>query len=126
MKKVTYRIGLLAAIAGILTFGSCKDDPAPTPEVEQEEFDAARVQFIELNTDGSETTDTTTVNFSKEGVPSPSHTHLHPGDKYRTLITLYYKGNSINHEIVEEGNEHKFFWLQGIQTDIHRFYSSFF
>lgn len=113
MKKAIYRF-VIPVTAIVLTFSSCKKDPEPTPEVEQEEYDAARVQFIALNADGSETTDTTTINFSKEGVPSPSHNHLHEGETYRTLITLFYKGNNINHEIAEEGTEHRFFFLPSV------------
>jgi len=114
MKKIAYKIALVTAVAGVFTMTSCKDDPKPTPEVVQEEYDAARIQFIELNSDGSETTDTTTVNFSKEGVPSPAHNHLHAGEKYRTLISLFYKGNLINSEITADGKEHQFFFIPSI------------
>ncbi|GEM_PF-456842 len=118
MKKATFKIGLLAVAAALITFSSCTKDPDVKPEVEQEEYDAARIQYIELNADGSETTDTTTISFDKAGVPSPSHSHLHPGEKYRTLITLYYNGNSINHEIVEDGAAHKFFFVPSIAGGI--------
>jgi hypothetical protein len=121
MKKATYRIALLIVAAGLLTFSSCKKDPAPTPEPEQEEFDAARVQFIALNQDGSQTTDTTTINFNKEGVPNPSHSHLSPHTGYRTLITLFYKGNSINQEIIDEGTEHRFFFIPTLAAGIDNY-----
>ncbi len=115
MKKITSRLTLIAAIAGIITISSCsKDKPTPTPEPAQEEFDAARIQFIALDASGNQTTDTTTVNFSKEGVPTPSHSHLKPGGSYRSLITLFYKGNSINQEIIDEGTEHKFFFIPSV------------
>jgi len=117
MKKTIYRF-ILPAVLMLSLFNSCKKDPTPTPEVEQEEYDAARIQFIALNPDGSETTDTTTVNFSKEGVPTPSHSHLAPGASYRTLITLFYKGNVINPEIISEGTEHKFFFIPSLATGV--------
>jgi len=110
MKKAIYKIGFIAAIAGIVTFSSCKKDPVPTPVVEQEEFDHALVQFIKLNTDGSQTTDTVAINFDKSGTPTPTQVTLNNGTAYRTLITLSANGESINHEIIEEGTEHKFFF----------------
>src|SRR5690606_30484847 len=45
-------------------------------------------------------------------------THLHPGEKYRTLITLYYRGNSINHEIVADGTVHRFFFVPSVAGGI--------
>ena len=110
MKKVTYRIALLAIAAVFLTFSSCKKDPTPTPELEQEEFDHALVQFIRLNADGSQTTDTTAVNFDRTGTPAPQQVQLSNGTVYRMLLTLSLNGASINSEIVEEGTEHKFFF----------------
>jgi hypothetical protein len=118
MKKIIFYPALLALLLGSLTFNSCKKDPSPTPEPEQEEFDGVRLQFIALDDQGSETTDTTTINFSKEGVPSPAHSHLHPHESYRTLITLYYKGNAINQDIIDEGTEHQFFFLPSLDSGI--------
>jgi len=109
MKKVIYSLALLALTTGIVTFSSCSKDPTPDPVVEQEEFDHALIQFIKLNADGSQTIDTTSVNFDKSGTPTPQQTILSNGAHYRMLITLSLKGASINNEIVEEGTEHKFF-----------------
>lgn len=109
MKKVIYSLGFLALATGIVTFSSCSKDPAPAPVVEQEEFDHALIQLIRLNPDGSQTSDTTSVNFDKQGTPTPQQTILSNGTKYRMLITLSLHGESINNEIIEEGTEHKFF-----------------
>lgn len=110
MKKAMYRIGVIALAAGIFTLSSCSKDPTPDPVVEQEEFDHARIQFIKLNTDGTQTVDTTTVDFDKSGTPTPQQTILNNGKSYRMLLTLSLKGESINNEIIEEGVEHKFFF----------------
>lgn len=110
MKKSMYRIGLMAIAAGIITLSSCSKDPVPDPVLEQEEFDHALIQFIKLNADNSQTTDTTSVNFDKSGTPDPQQTVLSNGSSYRMLITLSLKGASINDEITEEGTEHKFFF----------------
>lgn len=110
MKKLIYSIGFLVIIAGVFTVTSCTKDPVPDPVVEQEEFDHALIQFVKLNADGSETTDTTSVNFDKSGTPVPSQVTLSNGTGYRMLITLSLKGVSINNEIVDEGTEHKFFF----------------
>jgi hypothetical protein len=110
MKKVWYSIGAIALTTGILTFSSCSKDPTPDPVVEQEEFDHARIQFIRLNPDGSQTVDTTSVDFDKNGTPTPQQTTLDNGKSYRMLLTLSLKGESINQEIIDEGVEHKFFF----------------
>lgn len=110
MKQTMYRIGCAALAAGIFGLSSCSKDPTPDPVVEQEEFDHARIDFIKLNADGSETTDTTTVDFDQEGVPAPQQLLLSNSTAYRMLLTLSLKGESINPEIVEEGTEHKFFF----------------
>lgn len=110
MRKAIYSIGCIAIAAGIITLSSCSKDPKPDPVVEQEEFDHARIQFIQLNTDGSQTLDTATVDFDKAGAPTPQQTILNNGKSYRMLITLSLKGESINHEIIDEGVEHRFFF----------------
>lgn len=110
MKKVIYSLGLLMLTTAMFTVTSCTKDPVPDPVIEQEEFDHALIQFIKLNADGSQTTDTTAVNFDKNGTPAPAQVTLANGISYRTLITLSLKGASINNEIIEEGTEHKFFF----------------
>jgi hypothetical protein len=109
MKKVIYSLGLLLLAIAMFTITSCTKDPVPDPVVEQEEFDHALIQFVKLNADGSQTTDTTAVNFAKSGAPTPSQVILANGTSYRMLITLSLKGASINNEIINEGTEHKFF-----------------
>jgi hypothetical protein len=110
MKKVISNIKLIVLVTGLLALASCVKDPVPDPVVEQEEFDHALIQFVKLNADGTETTDTTAVNFGKSGAPTPDQTILNNGFSYRTLITLSLKGKSINPEVIEEGTEHKFFF----------------
>lgn len=109
MKNTIIRFGLYATIAALFTFSACVKDPKPAPVVEQEEFNHALVQFIKLDSAGAETTDTISMNFDKSGSPTPSQATLANGKSYRMLITLSLDGVSINHEIIEEGVEHKFF-----------------
>ncbi len=111
MKKTIYSVALLFFTAFVFTITSCVKDPKPDPVVEQEEFDHVLLQYIKLNADGSETTDTTSVNFNKEGVPAPGQITLDNGTSYRMLITISLKGESINNEIIDEGTEHRFFLL---------------
>lgn len=118
MKKLTYKIALVTAIAGVFTFSSCKDDPAPTPEPEQEEFDAVRIDMIKLDAGGAQTTDTVTVNFDRAGNPTPGTAALSSSTAYRTLLTLSQNGTSINGEITEEGTEHKFFFIPTVASGI--------
>lgn len=109
MKKVIYSLGLVMLVTAMFTITSCTKDPVPDPVVEQEEFDHTLIQFIKLNADSTQTTDTTSVNFDKTGTPTPSQITLENGMSYRMLITLSLKGVPINNEINEEGTEHKFF-----------------
>jgi hypothetical protein len=109
MKKIIYSLGLVMLVTAMFTITSCVKDPKPDPVVEQEEFDHALIQFVKLNANGSETTDTTVVNFAKSGAPTPSQVTLANNTSYRMLITLSLKGASINNEIIDEGTEHKFF-----------------
>lgn len=111
MKNKTIQLSILALLITAITFSSCKKNPQPAPIAEQEEFDNVRLDYILINEDDTETTDTTTINFNKEGVPSPSIMEVQKGRSYRSLITISYKGNSINPEITEEGDEHQFFFL---------------
>ncbi len=107
----SFKYAIIAMSIGILTFTSCKKDPQPAPEPSQEEYDAARIQYILLNEDGSETRDTLTISFDKTGHPSPHHIHVLADHSYRSLVTLFYNGKSINEEIIEAGLEHQFFFI---------------
>jgi hypothetical protein len=111
MKKITLGISIMAITATISMFGSCKKGPSPTPEQTLEEYDASRIRFIKLNADGTETTDTTTVNFDRTGEPTPNQTYLSENTSYRTLITMLLRGNSVNQEIIDDGDIHQFFFL---------------
>ena len=110
MKKTILATGLLLATAGLLTFSSCSKDPEVNPELEQEEFNEVRIDFVKLESSGAETTDTITINVDKEGNATPVQTVLNNGTTYRMLLTLSLDGTSINDEIAEEGTEHKFFF----------------
>jgi hypothetical protein len=123
MRKAIYSLGLVVLATAMFTVTSCTKDPVPDPVVEQEEFDHALIQFIRLNPDGTETTDTIPVNFNKSGAPTPGQIILGNGKSYRTLITLSLKGASINDEIKEEGTEHKFFFNPSQQSIINYQYN---
>lgn len=111
MKSNLSRIFLAATAAGMLLLSSCAKDPVPDPVVEQEEFDHTKIMFIRLNADNSQTTDTLFVDFDKTGTPAPAQITLGNGLSYRMLINISLKGESINNEIIEEGTEHRFFFI---------------
>src|SRR5690606_19057109 len=52
----------------------------------------------------------TVINFSKNGVPTPKHVHLTEGKTYRMKINMFYDGENINQEIIDEADEHQFFF----------------
>jgi len=111
MKTTILKFAFLATVIGTLTFSSCKKNPTPTPEDAQEEYDASRIQFVLLNPEGSETTDTTTIDFNRNGVAAPNTAMLMSNKHYRMLITLLNHGNSVNDEVLEEGTIHQFFFI---------------
>lgn len=100
------------ALLLLVSFSSCsKNDPVP--ELDQEEHDAVQVVLqhgsVENNTfiaSGEETV----INFSKNGVPTPKHVHLTEGKTYRMKINMFYDGENINQEIIDEADEHQFFF----------------
>lgn len=118
-----YGLGMITLLAATISLASCAKDPVPDPVVEQEEFDHALIQFVKLNPDGTQTTDTTAINFDKSGTPTPAQITLNNGTSYRTLITLSLKGASINGEIVGEGTEHRFFFNPSVNGILNYVYN---
>lgn len=111
MKNNILKLACFIFVFGSITFSSCKTVPTPTPELGQEEYDASRIQFVLLNANGSETTDTTTVNFDRTGTPTPNAAELSSNKKYKLYITLLNHGNNVDHEIIDEGTIHQFFFI---------------
>jgi hypothetical protein len=123
-KKNALKLSIICLTGLLMTLSACTKDPEVSPENEQEEYDAARVAYIELTEDGTETGDTTIIAFNKAGTPSPAHSHLTPGKRYRTIISLFYNGKDISNEIKEDGTAHQFFFLPSLPTGItHYAYS---
>jgi len=109
-----YRLNIAAAlvIVAALFFTSCtQDEPTPTPENNQEAITAITVSYVKLGTDGTPTTDTTSVTFDANGSPTPGFLSLSVGSSYLTLITFYDHDENMNSEITEEGTEHKIFFF---------------
>jgi len=96
-----------------LVLSSCsKDDPVI--EIDQEEYNAAQIVFIpgQMENGGFvESEDEIVIDFAKDGTPSSHHTHLHAGQAYRMKISLFNNGENINQEIIDDGDEHQFFFL---------------
>lgn len=109
-----YRLAMAALLLSATFFSACskKDDPVPEPD--QEEADATVFNFILLEKHDDhfhETTDTVKVTFDKTGAPSPHHVHLTADHSYRLKIAMYYKGNDITQEYIDEGKIHQFFFV---------------
>lgn len=93
-------------IVVLMGISACtKDDPVP--EENQEEYDSTEIVL----TNQQDPEDVLTVTFDKDGHPSPHHIHLATGASYAMEITLFYKGKSINEEVLEAADEHQFFFL---------------
>src|SRR5690606_15342255 len=86
----------------------------PVIEIDQEEYNAAQIIFIPGQLENGifvESEDEIVIDFNKEGAPSSDHTHLHEGQSYRMKINLFNNGENINQEIIDDGDEHQFFFL---------------
>ncbi len=112
MKKHAFKIATALFIASGLFLASCtKDEPTPTKENDQEEITGITVNYIKLNSDGTQTTDTTSVAFDANGAPTPGTLTLSSGSSYLTLVTFYDHDEVLNSEIKEEATEHKIFFF---------------
>ena len=113
MKTINLFSSIAIAALVLLGFSSCsKDDPVI--EIDQEEYNAAQIIFIPGKLENGifvESEDEIIIDFNKEGVPSSNHTHLHEGQSYRMKINLFNNGENINQEIIDDGDEHQFFFL---------------
>lgn len=117
MKNNIIKIGTAIALLAVITFASCKKND-PKPNNQNEEYDAIKISFIKLDTNGSETTDTITVGFNASGVASPSNLDLDSHQQYRMLINLFASGENINQEIIDDAAEHKFFFFANPSTGV--------
>ncbi|RCH54078.1 hypothetical protein DJ568_14440 [Mucilaginibacter hurinus] len=113
MKTLSRNILAAIIIGSTLFLNACKKDN-PVPEVNQEEFDGAVFNFIELEGHDDhfhETTDTTKVILKADGSASPSHMHLTEGHTYKLLINIFKNNRIINQEFIDEGDIHQFFFI---------------
>lgn len=105
----------IAAIAIILivSFSSCsKNDPVP--ELDQEEYNSVQVTYEQgtyTNNVFTPSGENTIVTFTKDGTPTPGTISLTEGESYRMKINILLDDKSINQEIIDEADEHQFFFL---------------
>lgn len=90
---------------------SCKKKPNPILEVPQEELDDVQVHFILLDDNQQATTDTTSIIFDKNGASNIDLLTVHAAKKYLMLIHIFNEEESINEEIMEDGDMHQFFFI---------------
>lgn len=104
---------LAVALLFVVSFSSCsKNDPVP--EVDQEEHDAVQLVLQHgsiINDEFIASDEETIINFAKNGTPTPKHVHITEGKSYRMKINMLYNGENINQEIIDEADEHQFFFL---------------
>lgn len=96
------------AIASTILYSCKKPNPVmPHPE---EEITSVDVVFIKM--DGAmESLDSTKVTFNASGVPTPSVAILESATSYRILVTPFNGSTSLVSEILDEGDEHQFFFF---------------
>lgn len=110
MNNISKSLSVIFAVV-LFALTSCKKDN-PQPEVNQEEFDKTELIFVELdgiNGQYHEHDTALTVSFDASGKPNKHHYHIKKGT-YRLYINLYSKGVLINQEILDEADEHQFFF----------------
>ncbi len=122
MKTYTSRFGLfLLATILILPFASCDDDPSSVDEGpgEEELITLVRLTLTELDAQGNETNNTTTVTWEDadgEGgnAPTIGTLTLAAGTSYSGTIELLdttkNPAEDITEEVEEEDDEHQFFY----------------
>lgn len=89
-----------------ISFTSCKRND-PVPEIDQEEFNEVKVTFTNL----SNKDDLVVVTINKEGNPSKEFYSLFKNETYLMEIELYNNSTSINDELIEDIDEHQFFFI---------------
>lgn len=113
MKNNTLTITISIISIFLISLSSCsKDDPVI--EIDQEEYNSAQVIFTRGNLENGQFTETDekiTVNFDRNGAPSSNLTKLVKGESYRMTINLFNGEENINQEIIDEADEHQFFFL---------------
>ncbi|WP_226389633.1 hypothetical protein [Penaeicola halotolerans] len=127
MKNVRRSFLGLLALTAVLVFSACEADD-PVPELENEEFDAANITFTLLDENGNETDEVIVVSFGElehdhastggsnsfqiaSGDHSGPIAELRPNSQYRMEIDLLLEGVNVNQEIIDEADEHQFFFL---------------
>src|SRR5690554_968881 len=90
---------------------SCKKKPNPKLEVPQEELDDVQVHFILLDDNQEATSDTTSIIFDNVGQANVDLLTVYGGKKYLMLIDIFNEEESINDEIIEDGDMHQFFFI---------------
>lgn len=113
MKKNQFIFIAITAIFLIISFTSCsKNDPVP--ELDQEEYNSVQLIFEHgtyANNVFTPSDIETIVTFTKNGTPTPENISLTEGESYRMRINILLNGESINEEIIDETDEHQFFFL---------------
>lgn len=106
MKSINIKTVIALLFSFVVVFASCQKDD-PILEDDQEEYDSVQIEFTNL----ANPNDVVMVNFDKNGNTEKSHYHLSQNEKYSMEISLFHNGKNINHEFIEEIDEHKFFFL---------------
>lgn len=106
MKTINITTTVIIIFSLFIAFSSCKRND-PVLEVDQEEYDSAEIVFTNLQ----DPADILKVSFNKEGQTDKSHYHLLKNGQYYMQINLFHNGNNINQEIIDDADEHKFFFL---------------
>jgi hypothetical protein len=104
----------MMAVVGMFVFSSCDNDD-PEPENETEVITRMEVKF----TNNADATNVVFARFNDldgpGGVePTLTHPSLRPGATYTVTIELFndLEGEDITKEILEEADEHQFFFIQ--------------
>lgn len=118
MKK--YPLLSIAFLFFVFTFtlSSCKRND-PVPEIDLEEFDEVKLTFINKK----DANDLIIVNIDKLGKPDRATYSLNKNESYLMEIELFSNSESINYELIEDIDEHQFFFLvpaDAVQSYIYK------
>lgn len=111
MKNIIVNTVQISFAIAAITMASCDKSPKPSPVHAEEEIEKILVHFIPYDASGIETIDTITIHIDESGISSPAVVNLQSFNEYKMIIDPHSHEGSIASEIMEEGDEHQFFFI---------------
>lgn len=106
VNKINIHIALSLLLLIAINFSSCKRND-PVLEDDQEEYDAVEVVFTQLD----DPSQIVKIIFNRNGFTEETNYELLKNETYKMELSLFHDGENINQEIIDEADEHQFFFF---------------